>query len=218
MFAILFISAFSITQLVDDDSSVFAYHMMAGFLLGSAVLFRIVWGFIGTPYSRFSHFALKPSDLFGYFKGIAQGGARFWSGHNPASSWAGLGMLGVGLGLWVTGILMVTGEDKFLLVDVHEILAYGFLGLALAHIGGIALHTYMHKDWIGLSMIHGKKPDRGLPTPVSSPKTMVGLLFLVFMILLALKLTTSFDESQGQINLFGKTFQLLELDEEDGEQ
>ncbi len=214
MFVVLFLSSFAITQIVDDDSTVFAYHMMAGFLMGIAVLFRIVWGFTGTPYSRFSHFALKPSDLFGYFKGIAQGGARFWDGHNPASSWAGLGMLAVSLGLCVTGLLMVSGQDKFLLVDIHEILAYSFLALALGHIGGIALHTVMHKDWIGLSMIHGKKPDRGPATYVGSSKTIVGVLFLAMMVALAVKLSTSFDPSLGQINLFGKTFQLLELEEE----
>lgn len=223
MFVFLFVAAFTITQVIDEDSPVFAYHMIAGILLGASVVLRFVWGFIGTRHSRFSNFVWNPKELLGYLRGVARGGVtrggamrgevKLWAGHNPASSWAGFGMLALGLGLSATGLVMTGGMDKFLVVDIHEIMAFGFLGLALAHVAGIVLHTVMHKDWIGLSMVHGKK-RADVSESVGSPKTAVGLGFLVFMLALASYLVAGFDETKGELTMFGKSFQLLELEGE----
>ncbi|MCB0351784.1 MAG: cytochrome b, partial [Bdellovibrionales bacterium] len=59
LFATIFISTFLITKLVDDESIIFTYHMLAGFVLGFIVLLRIIWGAVGTKYSRFTSFALR---------------------------------------------------------------------------------------------------------------------------------------------------------------
>ena len=53
LFALLFVTAFVMGKTVDDDSSLFSYHMMAGLSTGFILTLRIVWGFIGTVYSRF---------------------------------------------------------------------------------------------------------------------------------------------------------------------
>ena len=54
IFAALFIVAFLIAKTVDDESAAFSYHMLAGFLLVFTVSLRIIWGFVGSKYSRFS--------------------------------------------------------------------------------------------------------------------------------------------------------------------
>ena len=43
-FAGLFVAAYAIANLVDDESARFAWHMLAGLMLGLAVLLRLVWG------------------------------------------------------------------------------------------------------------------------------------------------------------------------------
>ena len=49
-FAGLFATAYAIANLVDDDSARFAWHMLAGLLMGVAVLLRVAWGMVGTRY------------------------------------------------------------------------------------------------------------------------------------------------------------------------
>jgi cytochrome b len=149
VFAGLFATAFIVAKTVDDESYVFSYHMMAGMLLTSTVVMRIVWGFWGTRHSRFAAFALNPKDLFSYFKGILSGDKRKWAGHNPASSWAALAMFALVLALGTTGYLMASGgEETF--EDVHEVFAVAFLVIAAGHVAGVALHTFRHRDAIGI--------------------------------------------------------------------
>ena len=37
-------------------------HMLAGFAAGGLILLRLVWGFIGTPYARFTPFRALAED------------------------------------------------------------------------------------------------------------------------------------------------------------
>ena len=98
LFAGLFLTAFVIAKTIDDDSSWFSFHSLAGLTLGFLVILRIVWGIFGTQHARFSNFALNPKDLLAYFKGILSGekkemgrtqsGLELGCHHNDAfSSW-----------------------------------------------------------------------------------------------------------------------------------
>ena len=60
-FAGLFVFVIFIAKTVDDENPVFSYHMLAGLMLGGLVTLRIIWGFFGTKYARFSSFALHPA-------------------------------------------------------------------------------------------------------------------------------------------------------------
>lgn len=66
LFALLFVIAFTIGTTVDDDSALFLFHMLAGLVLCALVLFRVIWGFVGTKHARFSGFGASskgPSSL-----------------------------------------------------------------------------------------------------------------------------------------------------------
>ncbi len=108
-FAGLFVAAYTIGSTVDDASPRFVLHMLAGGLLAAAVLLRLVWGVAGTRHARLSDFSLSPAALVGYLRGVLSGQARTWAGHDPASSWAALVMMGLGLGMAATGLAMVAG-------------------------------------------------------------------------------------------------------------
>lgn len=110
LFAGSFLTAFTIANTVDDESTIFAYHMLAGLVMGFIVLWRIVWGFIGSTHARFSDFSLNPKSLLQFGKGVLTGQGRLWAGHNPASSWAAITMLLLALALGVTGYLMANGS------------------------------------------------------------------------------------------------------------
>lgn len=207
VFAGLFVTAFLIAKRVDEESVTFSYHMLAGMILGLVVILRLVWGFVGARYSRFSSFALRPADLGAYFRGIFSGDQRKWSGHNPASSWGTLVMLALALGLGFTGYLMVSGYGETF-EDVHELLANGFLIVVLIHIAGIALHTLRHRDPIGLSMIKGTKRDVAPGEAITNPRPIMAILFLALVTAFAFYLLRNFDRPTRKLHVVGVQLQL----------
>jgi cytochrome b len=215
LFAGLFVAVFLVAKTSDDESIIFSYHMLAGLLLVFTVLLRVLWGFVGTKYSRFTSFALHPKDLVAYFSEIFSGQKRKWSGHNPASSWATIAMFGLALGLGITGFLMASG-NKEAFEDLHELLANGFLVVVLMHIAGVILHAFRHQDGIGMTMIHGAK--NGLPAGdvILKSRSGIALLFVGLVVLFAIHLGHNFDIQKRTLNFFGTTLQLGESEGDEG--
>ena len=210
LFSGCFVTAFLIAKTQDNESAVFSYHMLFGLTLGFLILLRTFWGVLGTQHARFSSFPLSPKSLVRYFRGILLGDTQRWAGHNPASSWAALFMLVLGLGSSATGYLMASGFEKENIEDIHEVFANSFAVVALTHISGILLHTLRLKDWIGLSMLTGKKTDIPPTKEIPSSKPVMGLLFLMVALGFFAFLVTQYDSQKGQLHLFGTTLVLGE--------
>lgn len=214
-FAALFAGAFFVAKTVDDESPVFAWHMLAGLLLGAAVVLRIGWGIVGSRYARFSQFALNPKDLVSYMKGVFTGVHQRWPAHNPASSWAALAMMGFALGLAVTGWLMTSGGDTEAWEDIHELLANGFLVTALVHVAGVVFHMIRHRDQLGLSMIHGKKD--GVGEGIQSSHRVAAIFGAVLFAVFALYLVQNYTPSTRKLQFFGTQLTLGESEDEGGD-
>lgn len=213
-FAGLFVFAFFIAKTVDDENPVFSYHMLAGLMLGGLVTLRIIWGLFGTKYARFSSFALHPKDLIQYLKGILGGNKKRWPGHNPASSWAALIMMGSAMMLALSGILMTTGyKESF--EDIHELFANAFLVTVLLHIAGVVLHALRHQDGIALTMINGKKEEIKENSEISGHKPVAALLLIVLMGAFGGYLAKNYNTSTNQLNFFGRSLSLGEDEKED---
>lgn len=209
LFSSLFLFSFIIAKTVDDDSIVFTYHMLSGLLLGGLILWRIIWGIIGSKYARFSGFNLNPLDLKDYFIGILSGSKKRWSGHNPASSWAAITMFALGLGLAITGYLMSIG-NKETFEDIHELMANTFIIIVGLHIAGLILHSLRHQDTIALSMIDGKKELSSNNESIPSSRRFAGLLLMALVVSAGLYLSKNFNSENGTLKLFGQTLQLGE--------
>lgn len=215
IFAGLFAGAFAIAKLVDDESPIYSYHMLLGLTLSVTVVLRIFWGFVGSRYARFSSFALHPIDLLKYFGQLLSGATQRVAGHNPASSWAALIMMGLALGLAVTGTLMSSGGNKEVLEEVHELFANAFLIVAILHVAGVVFHSLRYRDWIGLSMINGKKMALGdEDSQIGIPHSHRGaaLLFLALLGVFVFELARSYDSNAQTLQLFGATLQLGEAE------
>ncbi len=214
VFAGCFLTAFTIANTVDDDGPWFAYHMIAGMVMVFAVLWRIVWGVIGSPHARFTDFSLQPAELVNYLKNALKGTNRFWSGHNPASSWAAILMMLLALGQGITGYLMISSPVGESLEDVHELLANSFIVIVLLHIAGVIMHTVKHKDPIGKSMLHGHKqhvPDTELPV---GSHTAIGVVMLALSLGVGVYLLTNYNPDNRTLSIAGSTLQLSEFEDE----
>ena len=200
LLAVGFIAAFGLAQTQDDDAPLFMLHMVLGLVVGLMACLRVVWGLVGTEHARFSGFALAPGALLGYLGGlIGKPGSRYL-GHNPASSYATLMMLGFALGLAGSGILLARGSESA--EGLHEMCATGFLLVSVGHVIGVVWHAIRYRDGIVLSIIDGKKVgDPGVASVARS-----GVAALVFLALVGAcsgLLLSGYDRSSGTIAVPG---------------
>lgn len=209
LFSGLFLLSFILAKTVDDESVVFAYHMLSGLLLGGLVVWRIVWGVIGSRHARFTDFSLNPLELKNYLVGVVTGSSRRWAGHNPASSWAALIMFSLAAGLAVTGYLMTTGS-KELFEDAHELMANTFIVIVVLHVSGVLLHSLRHRDAIALSMVDGKKQGIGGKESIRSGRNFSAIVLLALFVSAGVYLFKNFDQGTGALHIFGQTLQLSE--------
>lgn len=68
----------------DDDVRL---HANAGYVVFSLLLFRILWGFIGSRFARFREFVHGPKKTFNYLRSLFLNKAPCYIGHNPAGAW-----------------------------------------------------------------------------------------------------------------------------------
>lgn len=216
LFSGLFLLSFVIAKNIDDESLIFSYHMLSGLMLGGLVLWRIVWGFIGSEHARFFGFNLNPLQLKDYFLGILSGSKKRWPGHNPASSWAAMTMFTLALSLAITGSLMSTG-NKEAFEDIHEFMANTFIVVAILHVAGVILHSIRHQDMIALSMVDGKKEISESGAAISSSRFFATALLLAFVISSGTYIFKNFDSQNRTLTVFGQTLQLGENETEENE-
>lgn len=164
----LLVAAFFAAYLTEDDF--LPQHVWAGYLVSGLLIFRLVWGFIGNQYARFSNFLCSPGQSISYLKDMIALKSRRYLGHNPAGA-AMIVLLLVSLLLTVISGFAVYGADQGagplagivdsshekLWEEVHEFFANFALLLVVVHILGVAVGSYIHRESLVKAMIHGYK-------------------------------------------------------------
>jgi cytochrome b len=83
-------------------------HQWACFYAAVVVLVRVLWGFLGTPYARFSEFVRNPATVALYLYAIARGLEARHIGHNPAGGAMALALMAAIVATALTGWMMTT--------------------------------------------------------------------------------------------------------------
>lgn len=215
LFAGLFVVTFAITHWVDDESRTFTLHMLLGFIMAFAVALRGIWALVGSRTARFTSFSFRPKALLRYFADLLRPGAPVHGARNPASSWATITMGMLALGLGATGYLMTGGGCKETFEDLHELLSNAFLVTAIAHVAGVALHTFRHRDGTALSMLTGTK--RAAEGEESIPRfhAGAGLVFLALIAGFIFQLNRGYDPAKRTLSLLGIELKLGESEKSD---
>ena len=145
------------------------WHLRLGYTVLTLLLFRLVWGFVGGHWSRFSSFLYAPSTVLNYLRGQARPEHRV--GHNPLGAFSVFALLAilllqVGSGLFsddeiaFTGPLvsMVSGEAVSLATSYHKNVGkFIVLALVVLHLLAIVYYRFAKKENLVRPMIVGDK-------------------------------------------------------------
>lgn len=145
-------------------------HQIAGFSLMALLIFRIIWGFIGSTTSRFTYFITPPLTALKYLKLSLQQKTHHEVGHNPAGGWMVLIMLIVistqvitGLfannDLGFSGILSdyVKKETSDFLTQLHQLNFDILMGIIWVHLVAVFFYVLVKKDNLIKAMFTGNK-------------------------------------------------------------
>ena len=145
-------------------------HEWIGYTLLVLVLFRIVWGFIGSRHSRFRDFLAGPRAIVAYLKG--QGSES--PGHNALGGWSVMALLGLLLIQALSGL--VNTDDVFFSGPLHYWVPdelrdslgawhddYGFyvlLGFIALHIAAVLFYQFARRQLLVQAMWRGRADGR----------------------------------------------------------
>ena len=162
------------------------WHIWSGCAILTALIFRLLWGFVGSSTARFASFVRGPrailDDLRGHRTGI---------GHRPLGGLAVVALLGavaiqVGLGLVsqdedgiYAGPLsrLVSSDTSDTTRDIHELWFYVLLALIVLHVLAI-LYYRLRGRKLTKPMVTGKAALPAGTEPMRAGKWWVALLCL----------------------------------------
>jgi cytochrome b len=134
-------------------------HRWIGYGVAIVLAARIVWGFVGTQYARFSDFVPRPATLLTYLKALARGREPRFIGHNPAAAVMMLALMALLAAVSLTGWMLTLdawwGNEA--LEDLHEALANSILYFAGLHVAAALFESWKHRENLIWSMITGRK-------------------------------------------------------------
>jgi cytochrome b len=134
-------------------------HVAAGYTIAGLLAARIIWGFVGPQHARFSNFVRPPREVLAYVRDVALLRAPRYIGHNPAGGAMIVALILALAGTCGTGYMMTTDAywGSKLIEHVHEFLANLTVGLVVAHVLGVLIASFEHRENLVASMISGRK-------------------------------------------------------------
>lgn len=148
----------------------FDWHRLAGEIVLALILFRLLWGMVGSSNARLHTLLVNPTLALSHLRGLLKRNVPQERGHNAAGGWAVITMLlliGVqavtGLFIaddeeWVEGALhgVISSDNTDFLYNVHQTNAMVLQVIVVLHIVMIGLYLIVGKQNLITPMITGK--------------------------------------------------------------
>ena len=176
------------------------WHMRSGYAILALVVFRLIWGFVGGEYARYTSFLTGPIRAMKFAKGLLGKGHEPVIGHNPVGGWMVIVLLVLlavqgGLGLFSNDEIATTGplaryvsdETSIRLMSRHRWIGDGLLILVGIHIAAVLFHVFVKKEGIVRAMFTGRKdlPPDLANVAQSARKASMPLGFVVLSLAIA---------------------------------
>lgn len=162
---LLALSVLSVAVTGELGGNLIDWHGRIGALVLGLLVFRLIWGFIGSTHARFASFFPTPAAVAAYLKGRWQG-----VGHNPLGALSALALLLVLAAVVATGLYanddIAYQGPLFSLVDKsvsdtltgwHARAFYALIVLVPLHLAAIVYYTRIRKHNLITPMLTGNK-------------------------------------------------------------
>jgi len=164
-----------------ENSDTMDWHLRGGYAVLTVVLFRLIWGFMGSDTARFSDFLRGPGAALAYVKALVRGETPLYLGHNPMGGWSIVALLTLlliqaGTGLFANDDILIEGplygwvskSASDWLTTVHK-LNFNLLLLVIAvHIAAVLFYLLVKRENLIHPMLSGRKhlsPERAGRAP-----------------------------------------------------
>ena len=156
-----------------DDT--IALHIWNGYAALILVVFRLLWGFVGSSTARFGRWVAWPWRALAYGVDLLSGRSRHYLGHNPLGGWMVITLLAFVAGQAISGLFTVDSNGivggPFANLDFgdptpaqrtlsrwHHLGFYVLLAFAAVHVLANTLYELVKKDPLVQAMVTGRKP------------------------------------------------------------
>lgn len=154
----------------EQGGSWMRFHFWSGYAILALVLFRIIWGLVGSHTARFADFLKGPRAGLHHLGELLKPGKTSDIGHNPLGGWMVALLLVLLLVQTVTGLfsedrelnagplsLWVSQKTSHFLTEIHETVVNILLLLIAAHVAAVFAYLIFKRDNLIGAMLTGRK-------------------------------------------------------------
>ncbi|MFL5255604.1 MAG: cytochrome b/b6 domain-containing protein [Rhodopila sp.] len=165
---------------VTQEFNLMDWHVWCGYAILTLLLFRVIWGFVGSDTARFTRFLKSPIAALRHLAHLRRREADREIGHNAAGGWMVLVMLVLlgfqaGTGLFANddgnteGPLMhLVGKDESdWLSKIHALNFNLILVVIVLHVLAIVAYAVLKRQYLVRPMLTGMKL---MPGEVAAPR------------------------------------------------
>lgn len=151
------------------DAGEMDWHQVLAYSLMIFIIFRLVWGIIGSETSRFSHFIKHPKTVLNYMKKAKHQGVTSSVGHNPLGGYMVIALILLVSMQLISGLFttdeiftegplysLVSSDTGSVMTWLHKKIFYVMLGFAAIHVLAVIYHG-IKGDRLVAPMITGYK-------------------------------------------------------------
>jgi cytochrome b len=170
------------------------WHGRIGLLILGLIVFRLVWGVVGSSHARFASFFPTPSKLRAYLQGRWHG-----IGHNPLGAFSVFGLLALISFQLTSGLLgnddiafngplaeLISKSLSDRLTGLHKLSVNLLIALIALHLAAILYYVHIKKDNLLKPMFTGWKDIKPGHDESAKSATGGGAVALVVALLIAL--------------------------------
>lgn len=135
-------------------------HLALGYTMLGLIAFRLIWGFAGSRYARFSSFRYGLGEVKTYLQSLMTS-PKHYLGHNPAGAMAIFALMSLAVLTPLVGIALYFEIGGYGLEELweesHELLGNAMLLVVLGHLAGVVVSSVLHRENLVRSMVNGHK-------------------------------------------------------------
>ncbi|MGE4371648.1 MAG: cytochrome b/b6 domain-containing protein [Xanthobacter sp.] len=187
--------ALVVTAYISAETGKLDLHFMTGYAILTLVLFRILWGLVGSDTARFTQFIKSPAAAFAHLAHVLRRQPEDETGHNPAGAFMVVALLALLLFQTITGLF--SNDGMFEEAPLAHLLGGGWSNTftlmhgfsfdliviaVVAHVAAILLYAVLLRQDLVRPMVTGWKR---LPQSFAAPHMAPIWLALAMLVIAA---------------------------------